>query len=56
MNPPTINQQLKQVTNHLIKNLEAGGIQTVDLLYYNNVKNDLLLKQRVNKHNELLED
>jgi len=49
-----INQKLQQLTKHLIKNLEAGGIETTDLNYYNNIKNDLLLQQRLNKHDEFL--
>lgn len=51
-----INKQLKQLTKHLIKSLEASGIETIDLIYYNNIKQDLLLKQRLNKRNEFLED
>lgn len=49
----SINQQLQQLTKHLIKTLEAGGIETTDLIYYNNVKNDLLIKQRILKRDEL---
>ena len=52
----SINKQLQQLTKHLIKSLQSGGIETVDLTYYNNIKQDLLLKQRLNKRNEFLED
>lgn len=52
----SINQQLQQLTKHLIKTLEAGGIETTDLIYYNNIKNDLLIKQRVLKREELYKD
>lgn len=52
----SINKQLQQLTQHLIKTLKAGGIETTDLNYYNNIKNDLLLKQRLNKHDEFLKD
>lgn len=51
-----INKKLQQLTKHLIKNLKNGGIETTDLNYYNNIKNDLLLQQRLNKHDEFLKD
>ena len=50
------NKKLRQLTNHLIKTLEAGGIETTDLKYYDNIKHDLLLTQRLADRDEILKE
>ena len=56
MSELTTNQHLKLLTKHLIQQLQVGGIETTDLIYYNNRKQDLLLKQRLNNQTEYLKD